>query len=192
MLNKKNIPNLITVMRGVLTLIIIFLFLSQIQNKFLIIYILFLIAALSDYIDGFLARRWGMVSDFGKMFDPLFDKILTLSLYFFLFNISGLPKLIFILLFLRELIIDGMKNYMLAKGIVTPAIFSAKLKTVCQIFMLNFALLYLILPNTVWLGTAAYIFGALAVFFAYYSGLIYARKFINSFNGKDTKDEPKL
>jgi CDP-diacylglycerol--glycerol-3-phosphate 3-phosphatidyltransferase len=180
-MNKKNLPNLITISRGFLTLIIIGLFFTTLPNRFLWIFIFFNLACFSDFMDGYLARKWQVVSDFGKMFDPLFDKILTLSLYFLLFNFVGMPKLIFLLLFLRELVVDGLKNYLLAKGVVTPAIRSAKLKTIAQIIMIDFALLNLLFIETDWLNKLVYIFGGISVFFAYYSGMAYFGKFLNYF-----------
>jgi CDP-diacylglycerol--glycerol-3-phosphate 3-phosphatidyltransferase len=180
-MNKKNIPNLITISRGFFTLIIIGLFFTFLKSRFMLIFIFFNIASFSDYLDGYLARKWQVITDFGKMFDPLFDKILTMSLYFLLFNFESMPKLIFLLLFLRELIVDGLKNYLLAKGIVTPAIWSAKLKTISQIVMINFALLSLLFIDKEWLNRFVYIFGGISVFFAYYSGLAYFGKFISYF-----------
>jgi CDP-diacylglycerol--glycerol-3-phosphate 3-phosphatidyltransferase len=184
MINKKNLPNLITISRGFLTLIIIGLFFTLLPSRFILIFIFFNLASFSDYLDGYLARIWQTVSDFGKMFDPLFDKILTLSLFFLLFNFEGMPKLIFLLLFLRELIIDGLKNYLLAKGVVTPAIWSAKLKTITQIIMIEFALLSLLFIDFAWLNKLVYIFGSISVFFAYYSGLTYINKFLIYFKSR--------
>jgi len=184
MLKKQNFPNIITVLRGVLALVIIILFFTTLPNRFWFIYVLFLLAALSDYLDGYLARKWQVVSDFGKMFDPLFDKILTISLYFLLVSFVGwLLALIFILLLLRELTVDSLKNYLLAKGVITPAIRSAKIKTAIQILMLNFVLLNLIFPDDSDLNILAYLFGAAAVVFAYWSGFIYLKRFIKYFRG---------
>ena len=178
---KKNLPNYLTVSRGALTLFIIVLFFAGISNKYTIILILFILASATDFFDGYLARRWRTVSEFGKMFDPLFDKILTMSMYFFLFSFPGMPKLVFILLFLRELIVDGLKNYMLYRGIVTPAIFTAKLKTFFQILMIIFALLALVYPGTDLLMIMTNYLGIMAVGLAYWSGAIYLQKFLKLF-----------
>ena len=180
MFKKKNIPNIITVARGIIILIIAGLFLTNFENRFQIIFILFILGSLSDWLDGYLARRWKIVSDFGKMFDPIFDKIFTLLFYFFLFGFSGMPKAIFILLFFREIFVDGVKNYMLAKGIVTPAIKSAKFKTASQVAMIFFALLFLIYPKIIWFQYSTYVFGIMAVVLAYWSGWIYVKKWKNS------------
>jgi len=180
MINKKNIPNIITVFRGIITLVIAGLFLSELENRFLIILIFFLVGSISDWADGYLSRKWNVVSDFGKMFDPIFDKIFTLMFYFFLFSISGMPKIIFILLFFREIFIDGVKNRMLSKGIVTPAIKSAKLKMVSQTLMIFFALLFLISPSVCWFQKLTYFFGIIAVVLAYWSGWKYVKKWQES------------
>jgi len=177
-MNKKVFPNWLTAGRGILTLIIIALFFISCPDKYVWILILFIIACLTDFFDGILARRWKVISNFGKMFDPLFDKILTISLYFLLMPLFGQwLGLLFILLILRELIIDGIKNYMLAKGEVTPAIVSAKIKTSSQMLMLTAALAYLTWPLS-WILQLTYALGVLAVIMAYYSGLIYFKKFL--------------
>jgi CDP-diacylglycerol--glycerol-3-phosphate 3-phosphatidyltransferase len=180
MMNKKQIPNMITVCRGIITLVIAGLFLSNLENRFLIIFVLFLAGSVSDWLDGYLSRKWKVVSDFGKMFDPIFDKIFTLTFYFFLFGISGMPKIIFILLFLREIFIDGVKNYMLSKGIVTPAIWTGKMKMVFQTLMIFFALLFLIFPKIYPFQYLVYVSGILAVILAYYSGWKYLEKWKKS------------
>lgn len=186
MFNKKNIPNIITIARGIIALSIAALFLSDLENRFLIIFVLFLAGSISDWVDGYLARKWKTVSDFGKMFDPIFDKIFTFIFYFFLFSISGMPRLIFILLLLREIFIDGMRNYMLSKGIVTPAIRSAKLKTVSQVAMIFFALLFLIHPAAYWFQYLTYAFGVIAVALAYWSGWKYLKKWRSSCHSENS------
>lgn len=174
---KVTIPNSLTILRGILTLVIIVLFFTDMPQRFVWIYALFLAASISDYLDGYLARKWKAVSRFGKMFDPLFDKILTLSLFMLLLPYPGMPSLIFVLLFLRELIVDGLKNYLLSYGIATPAIWSAKLKMVFQVLLLNFALLTLIFSNVQWLFTATYICAIGALLFAFWSAGSYVKKF---------------
>ena len=89
MLNKKNIPNIITITRGLFTIVIIILFLLDAQKYMSLILTLFIIASLSDFLDGYLARKWHVVSDFGKTADPLLDKILVFSLLVLVFEYNA-------------------------------------------------------------------------------------------------------
>lgn len=172
-----NIPNLLTLFRGVATLIIIALFLSSFPERYICIYILFVLAALSDYLDGKLSRRWNTTSDFGAVFDPLFDKILVLTLIVLLYPFYIVPQIILLILLIRDIATDVLRSHLLSRGITTPAIYSAKLKTTCQMFMLNFMLLFLVLPHISQFKNAAILFGILAVVFSLWSGGIYLRNF---------------
>ena len=178
---KKKIPNYLTILRGLLTVIIIILFFTPWSLSYVIIFILFLIACLTDWLDGYLARQWQVVSNFGKIFDPLFDKILTISLYFLLnYALGGLFTIIFILLIIRELVVDGLKNYMLSKHEVTPAIKTAKVKTTCQMLMLTCLLAFLVWPK-IQLLLIGYFFGLGALIMAYWSGWSYFQKFLKHY-----------
>lgn len=170
---KKKTPNILTISRGIITLAIIILFLINLKYKFEIIYILFLLAVASDYFDGILARRWEAISDFGITFDPLFDKILVLSLLFLIYPLGIMPGLILIILFLRDIIIDSIRSFLLTKNIKMPAIKPAKYKTASQMLMLNFIFLFLIFPEYTTLKNLAFYFSILALVFSLWSGAIY-------------------
>ena len=182
---KKSIPNYLTMFRGVASLIIIVLFFLEFSNKYLIIYILFILAALSDYFDGYLARKWKVITSFGIVFDPLFDKVLVLSLLMLLFPYGIVPGIILIILFLRDITTDAFKNYLLAHQIKTPAIKIAKYKTACQMIMINFMLLYINFYNTKELKTLSLVFGILAVIFSLWSGWIYFKRFWKFYKQQD-------
>jgi len=180
-LSKKQIPNLLTIFRGLAALAIIALFFVPTGWNFWAAYILFVLAAITDYLDGWLARKWNAVSDFGVVFDPLFDKILVLSLLLLIYPLRIVPPIIIILLFLRDISTDVMKNYLLARGKPTPAVKTAKIKTACQMGMLHFVLLALALPQTPYLQAIAIALGAIAVIFSLASGTAYTRRLIAFF-----------
>lgn len=180
-LTKKNLPNVLTVCRGILTLLMIVLFWRTSIQQLPWVLLLFIAASLTDWLDGSLARRWKVVSAFGQIFDPLFDKFLTFSLFFLLAPLSpDWLRLVFLLLVLRDLTTDAFKYYLLSQGQVTPAIFSAKLKTVCQMLMLVSLLGFLIWPSYI-LVIAVKVLAGLSVFWAYYSGVLYWKKFLKYF-----------
>lgn len=180
MFSKKQIPNGITIARGVFTLMIIALFLIDHEKYMPIIFVLFIIASLSDFVDGYLARKWKVVSEFGKMADPLLDKVLVFSLLILVFEFKVVPQVIILLLVLRDLTIDSLRSYAASRGISMPAITSAKWKTTFQMLMIIFILLFLIYPETAWLQTAAIATGALALILSLWSAAIYIKTSLSS------------
>ncbi|MFH0834349.1 MAG: CDP-alcohol phosphatidyltransferase family protein, partial [Patescibacteria group bacterium] len=116
-------------------------------------------------------------SKFGKVFDSLFDKILTLTLYLLLAPTGILPVWVFVLLLIRELVIDGVKNFSLSQNRPIAPLFSGKLKMVFQVLMLNFVLLALIFPTQNLFTRLAEVSAVLAVLCAYFSGAIYLKNF---------------
>lgn len=180
MFSKKQIPNIITIARGVFTLIIIVLFLIDAQKYMPIIFILFIIASLSDFVDGYLARKWHVVSEFGKMADPLLDKVLVFSLLILVFEFKVVPQVIILLLILRDLTIDSLRSYTATRGVSMPAITSAKWKTTFQMFMIVFILLFLIYPHMSWLQSAAQITGIIALILSLWSAGIYIKTSVRS------------
>ena len=122
-------------------------------------------------------RRWNVVSDFGIVFDPLFDKLLVLTLILLIYPTHVVWSAILIILFVRDLTTDVFKNYLLAHGIKTPAINSAKWKTAMQMVMINFVLLYLTFPQATYLVPIGNAAGVVAAVLSLWSGWIYTRKF---------------
>jgi CDP-diacylglycerol--glycerol-3-phosphate 3-phosphatidyltransferase len=143
-----------------------------------VILALFIIASISDFLDGYLARKWHVVSNFGKTADPLLDKVLVFSLLVLIFQYNVVPQLFIMILILRDLTIDSVRSAIVAKGGTMPAIFSAKLKTTFQMLMIIFVLLYLIYPLQ-WILYAAVGTGAMAVVFSLISGYAYIQTFQN-------------
>jgi CDP-diacylglycerol--glycerol-3-phosphate 3-phosphatidyltransferase len=174
MFSKQNIPNILTIARGIFTLIIIVLFLIDAQTFMPLILVLFIIASVSDFLDGYLARKWKVISDFGKTADPLLDKVLVFSLLILIFQYNVVPQLFIMILVLRDLTIDSVRSSIVAKGQTMPAISSAKWKTTFQMLMIIFVLLYLIYPQQ-WISYTAIAMSILAVIFSLISGHIYIK-----------------
>ena len=91
-----NLPNKLTLLRICLIPVFVILMLSQVSNFFLISCIIFIIASITDFLDGKIARKYNLVTDFGKFMDPLADKLLELlfNIYDFL-NLVGLQICVF-------------------------------------------------------------------------------------------------
>jgi CDP-diacylglycerol---glycerol-3-phosphate 3-phosphatidyltransferase len=144
-LDRSTLPNAITVGRIVLAPIVFFLLFVPTFSARLAAWILFLIAAFSDLWDGYLARKHGWVSDFGKLWDPIADKLLLLSTFmpFYLLSqrpvpetripyFGGLPLWILLVVLGRELLVTLIRSLAARRGIVIPAGREGKLKATFQ------------------------------------------------------------
>jgi cardiolipin synthase len=127
-----NIPNLITIGRILLVPVVVWAIGSrQMQIAFLV----FLIAGVSDAVDGFLAKRLGMTSNLGAHLDPLADKVLIVSIYVALGVTEAVPRWIVILVVSRDILIVGgvMLAWFLGKPMRVRPVLVSKLNTVAQI-----------------------------------------------------------
>ncbi len=182
---KKHIPNILTVARMVLTIVIIVCFIVLERYQFYWIFGLFVVAVLTDYFDGMLARRWKVESTFGKVFDSLIDKILILSILMMLIPYDIVHYGIFVAFLFRDLFVDGLKNYLLSLNKPIAPKITGKLKFFFQTLMIG--LMLLLLSDTRWDGEEVlYMAGiltttSLALFFAYFSAFLYTRDFIRSY-----------
>jgi len=135
-----TIPNQLTVTRIILTPIFAFLFLSNDKTLNQISLVVFLIAALTDWYDGWLARKYNYISELGKFLDPLADKILT-STAFFAFVYIGLLKFWMVLIIVvRDLVVTLLRVYGQYKKRTFSTSFLAKLKTSLQMIFLYYLL----------------------------------------------------
>ena len=119
--------------------------------------IIFVVASLTDMLDGKIARKYNLVTDFGKFMDPLADKLLVCSALICLVELKRIPAWIVIAIISREFIISGFRLVAAEKQIVIAANFWGKIKTVCQMFMVilmiaNIRALTLITQIMMWLS----------------------------------------
>jgi len=102
---------------------------------------LFLLACLSDFLDGFLARRWNIVSEFGKLMDPIADKFLTLGCFTVFVMKNIMPLWALIIIAGREILLTVIRMYYSKKhGTVFAALKLGKLKTVIQMVFISFVM----------------------------------------------------
>ena len=143
-----NTPNKLTIARMILVPIIVIIsminipgMVYQIPVGYLIIDILFIIASITDKIDGTLARRNNQVTTFGKFLDPIADKILVISALIILVERQTLPAWIPIIIIFREFAVSGYRMIAVEKGKVIAANKWGKLKTVTQMIAIILALI---------------------------------------------------
>lgn len=141
-----NLPNKLTVLRLVLTGLIIVLLLFPfyaiglefpkfliggiyVKSQYMIAGVLFIIASLTDFLDGYIARKYNLITDTGKMLDAIADKVLINSILIILAAQGMVPVIIPVILVLRDIIVNAIKMQAAAKGKVIAAIGSGKIKT---------------------------------------------------------------
>ena len=129
----QHLPNLITAFRLLLTaLLAILLMLEQNTGMAFLCCLLFTIAAASDWVDGYLARRFKAVTTLGKLMDPLADKLLVATALIMLIPLGRLPAWIALVILSREMMVTGLRGLASSSGIVVSASGLGKIKSTLQ------------------------------------------------------------
>src|SRR6187401_1556071 len=134
-----SIPNLITLGRILLVPVVVWAIAS---NQMLFAFLLFAAAGVSDAVDGFLAKRFGMASELGKYLDPLADKVLIVSIYVSLGIVDALPRWLVILVVSRDLLIVGgvLFSWLIDKPVGVKPHPVSKLNTAAQLLLVGLVL----------------------------------------------------
>ena len=131
-----NLPNKITLFRvAMIPIFLIFMLVPGIPYGRYIAAAIFIIAALSDMLDGYIARKNNLVTNFGKFMDPLADKLLVSSALICFVELKLVPAWIVIIIISREFIISGFRLVASDNGVVIAASWWAKIKTTVQMIM---------------------------------------------------------
>jgi CDP-diacylglycerol--glycerol-3-phosphate 3-phosphatidyltransferase len=137
---RWNAPNIITMSRIAVTpLYLIFIFRPELWAKWTA-GLLFAWGAISDYLDGYLARKYNLKSNFGALMDPLADKILILSVFLSFIQLNLVPTWMVIIIAAREFLITGLRQIAENRGIIIAASRGGKHKTISQIVAISFIL----------------------------------------------------
>lgn len=131
-----NLPNKITIARVfMIPFFLIFLLVDKISYGKYIAAVIFIVACLTDAIDGHLARKYNLITNFGKFMDPLADKLLVCSALICFVELKLIPAWIVIIIISREFIISGFRLIASDNGIVIAASYWGKFKTTAQMIM---------------------------------------------------------
>jgi CDP-diacylglycerol--glycerol-3-phosphate 3-phosphatidyltransferase len=142
-----NIANKLTVLRLVLAFVFMaFLFIPGFVYK-IIAFILFSFASLTDLLDGWLARKRNEITDFGKLWDPIADKVLVLAAFLSFVEMRLIWAWMVVVIIIRELLITGLRILAINKGKVLAADIAGKHKTVSQVLTIFFILIVLIVRD---------------------------------------------
>lgn len=132
-----NLPNKLTILRIIMVPFFVFFLLTDlVEGSKWIALVLFIIASLTDLLDGKIARKYNLVTNFGKFMDPLADKLLVCSAMICLIEMDKLPSWVVIIIISREFIISGFRLVAADSGIVIAASYWGKFKTVFQMAMI--------------------------------------------------------
>lgn len=179
---SKHIPNIITAVRIALLPFVYFFYLTNFvpYSQYIAIGI-FIIAAVTDFLDGKIARKYNLVSNIGKMLDPIADKMLSYTGLFLIIVTNILPlwaaAVVYVINLLRDFAIDCLRMISASKGTVLAANIFGKIKTMIAFIALPWLLLQGCLP-TDWAGLLTfqiigYVLISLQTFFCLLSGVIY-------------------
>ena len=176
-MKKEQIPNVLTIGRILfIPLFILILTLDHSQGSHLLAAIIFAVASVTDYLDGYLARKWNVVSNFGKFADPMADKLLVMSAFIMLIELGMAPAWVVAIIICRELAVTGLRLLLVETGgTVLAAAMPGKIKTFSQMFAIIFLLLHWNLIGQLLLY--------IALFFTIYSGYDYFKGSAYLFKG---------
>jgi CDP-diacylglycerol--glycerol-3-phosphate 3-phosphatidyltransferase len=129
---QLNLPNILTLFRIAAVPIIVVLLMFESRSTGMWAAAIFGLAAVTDFIDGWLARKWGVVTVLGKFLDPLADKLIVMSALIMLIPLGRVPAWAVLLILTREMIVTGLRSIASSEGIVISASDLGKYKTIYQ------------------------------------------------------------
>ena len=136
-----NLPNKLTVARVCMVPLFMIALLINTETSRIVATILFALASLTGMLDGQIARKYNLITNFGKLMDPLADKILTAAAMVCLVQLGDLAAWIVVIVLFREYAITGLRSVAASENIVIAAGIWGKVKTVCQMFALMLLML---------------------------------------------------
>ncbi|MDD5504886.1 MAG: CDP-diacylglycerol--glycerol-3-phosphate 3-phosphatidyltransferase [Candidatus Omnitrophica bacterium] len=142
-----NLPNKLTLSRIGLTFVFMFFLFTKWHYGKAMAIAVFALASFTDYLDGMIAKRRGLVSDFGKFMDPIADKVLILAAFLAFVEMGIVPAWMVLIIIFREFIILGLRILGIIKGSIVSASRAGKHKTVSQIVAVFFILVYLLIKE---------------------------------------------
>ena len=166
-----NVPNALTLSRILIVPLLVAVLLTQIEGREFIGLGLFLVASLTDFLDGFLARRRKEVTALGKLLDPAADKILTSAAFISLVGLGLAPAWMVVVVIAREFAVSSLRSLAAAQSVVLAASFTGKVKTVTQIVAISLLIISdqlgefdLLAPLSLWVALLATLYSGIEYF----------------------------
>jgi CDP-diacylglycerol--glycerol-3-phosphate 3-phosphatidyltransferase len=171
-----NLPNTITLARISVVPFLFFLLMSPGPFWSLVLAALFVLASITDFLDGFIARKYNLITTMGKFLDPLADKLIVNTAMILMIPIGRIDAWIVVMIIMRDLIVDGIRSIASSEGIYIQASALGKQKTLAQIIAVTALMIHY--P---FFGLDAHFVGTVILYVALlltiYSGLDYFVKF---------------
>lgn len=171
-----NLPNALTLGRILIAPLLVVVLLTKFPNKEMVGLGLFLVAALTDFLDGYIARRRKQITRLGMLLDPAADKILTSAAFISLveMNPAATPAWMVAAIIAREFAVGALRSFAAAEDLVISASFLGKFKTTAQIIAISLLIIYDVLGQLQLVATVAL---WVALVLSVYSGLDYYLRF---------------
>jgi CDP-diacylglycerol--glycerol-3-phosphate 3-phosphatidyltransferase len=176
-----NLPNLLTVFRILLVPILVVVLLTEFEGKAFVGLGLFLLAALTDFLDGFLARRFRQVTRVGKLLDPAADKILTSAAFISLVGLGLVDAWMVVVIVAREFAVSTLRSLAASQNQVIAATWSGKLKTVLQVIAISLLIvsdqlgeLQHLAPASLWAALLVTLYSGIEYFIRFWRSVVQA------------------
>ncbi|MFO7577397.1 MAG: CDP-diacylglycerol--glycerol-3-phosphate 3-phosphatidyltransferase [Pelovirga sp.] len=137
-----NLPNILTLSRIAAVPVVILLLMFESKQTCLWAAVIFTLASMTDWLDGYLARKWGVVTVLGKFLDPLADKLIVMAALIMLIPLDRVPAWAVFIILAREIIVTGIRSIASSEGIVIDASPLGKYKTIFQMIAIVVLLLH--------------------------------------------------
>ncbi|MBQ6998769.1 MAG: CDP-diacylglycerol--glycerol-3-phosphate 3-phosphatidyltransferase [Clostridia bacterium] len=170
-----NTANKITILRILMIPVFMIVLMIDFAYNDVIAALIFVIAAATDGVDGYVARKYNQITDFGKFIDPLADKLLVATALICLVDMGRIASYMAIIIIAREFIVTSLRIVAISKGVVIAAEMTGKIKTVIQIIATVVALLFNGEKFLIGNFSAGYIAMLIATLFTIYSGYVYLK-----------------
>lgn len=171
-----NLPNAITFLRILLIPVFVFLLISPNPMQAIAAAFVFGLAALTDWLDGYIARRSGQITKLGILLDPIADKLLIAAALILLVGMDRIPSWIAVVIIGRELGVTGLRAIALSKGNVIPAEMAGKIKMIVQIMAI-----ILLLIDGRYLGLNLFLIGTVALWISMILSLLSGIRYFITF-----------
>jgi len=169
-----NAPNLLSIFRILLVPLLVVILLTKFDGKEFYGLAVFLLASLTDFLDGFIARRQKKVTRLGKLLDPAADKILTSAAFISLVELGVAPAWMVVVIIAREFAVSALRSMAAAEHVVIAATLAGKVKTALQIIAIALLIFYNQLgefghlaPLSLWLAMLVSVYSGLEYFVRY-------------------------
>lgn len=174
-----NLPNILSLFRILLVPVLVAVLLTKFDGKEFVGLGVFLLAALTDFLDGYLARRHGRVTRLGKLLDPAADKILMSAAFISLVELDLAPAWMVAVIVAREFAVSTLRSVMVAENILVASTWSGKLKTGTQIAAVSALIVQHQLgefsrmaPVLLWVALVATVYSGIDYFLRYSPNLV--------------------